>query len=389
MSDSTALNGLALFDEDNLPIFEQDSYEEHTSAWIMVDESIEGHRWALGAVAASLTKRYGDDIVGNFASDVKSSKARIYQYAKTYQVFQKCTRVHFLSFRHHTIAARAEDPERIIELADRYELSTRELDTLAHSGELPERHRAIETPDENGEEPRIEIEPVARDPKVLSRYELEEIAAQSEKARVKKETSARDKERTKRQLREQAEEIAANPFEFPMGKFRVIEADPPWALNSHERKSQHYQYPTQELEEIKAMGDKVIEAADDDAHLYLWAINPMLEEAFEVVRAWGFEFKTLITWAKPSFGTGHYFRGQTEHVLFAVRGSLPTLDDGTANLLQAPKGAHSEKPEAFYDLVEGASPGPYLRLYARSQRDSWFSWGDQAAQSQDGESEAS
>jgi N6-adenosine-specific RNA methylase IME4 len=189
------------------------------------------------------------------------------------------------------------------------------------------------------------------------------------------------------EIRRQGEDATARAGELPPEKFRVIEADPPWALRSQEKKSQHYQYPTMGLEEIKALGGRVVAVAEDDAHLYLWAINPMLEEAFEVVRAWGFEFKTLITWRKSDgFGTGHYFRGQTEHVLFCVRGSLGTLSNDLPNVFDAKRtGRHSGKPDEFYDLVDKASPGPRLRLFARSQREGWFSWGDQASPGLEGD----
>jgi N6-adenosine-specific RNA methylase IME4 len=189
---------------------------------------------------------------------------------------------------------------------------------------------------------------------------------------------AKKEEATLAAIRKQAEEIASNPQAFPDAKFRVIEADPPWAMDSQEKKSQHYQYPTQNLEEIKALKEEIDAVVEENAHLYLWATNPMLPEAFEVARAWGFKFKTLLTWHKSNgFGTGHYFRGQTEHVLFCVRGTLPTLAKDVSNHFSAPRRKHSQKPEMFYELIEKSSAGPYLRLYARESREGWTSWGNE------------
>ena len=167
------------------------------------------------------------------------------------------------------------------------------------------------------------------------------------------------------------------PLPLPKGKFRVIEADPPWQLDAAEGKSAVGQYRLMTLEEIKDLA--VADLAADDCHLYLWAINPMLPEALEVIDAWGFIYKTCITWVKSDgFGTGHYFRGQTEQVLFAIKGKLDTLENDQPNFFEAPrKGRHSEKPNRFYEIAERMSPEPRVRLFARSQRDGWVSWGDE------------
>jgi N6-adenosine-specific RNA methylase IME4 len=109
-------------------------------------------------------------------------------------------------------------------------------------------------------------------------------------------------------------------------------------------------------------------------------------EAHEVARAWGFVPKTICTWGKvqpdgsPSMKTGNYFRGATEHVVFAVKGRLPVpTEHPTPTLWLWPRLPHSVKPDAFYDLVERLSPGPYLELFARRARlGDWHYWGDQS-----------
>jgi N6-adenosine-specific RNA methylase IME4 len=140
-----------------------------------------------------------------------------------------------------------------------------------------------------------------------------------------------------------------------------------------------------------AMNDLLILAppAADNAHLYLWTTNAFMDEAYDVARAWGFTPKTIGTWVKTHQGdtsrvsmkTGYYFRGATEHFLFCVRGSLPLQTKEalpTAYLWH--RLPHSQKPDAFYDLVEIASPGPYLELFARRNRLGWDTWGDEALQ---------
>ena len=117
--------------------------------------------------------------------------------------------------------------------------------------------------------------------------------------------------------------------------------------------------------------------AASSAHLYLWVTNPILPEAFRVLEAWGFRYVTLLTWHKVGrLGMGYHFRGDTEHVLFGVKGKLPIPPERRArNWLDAPKSGHSVKPPAFYDMVERVSPGPYLELFARQPRLGWDHWG--------------
>lgn len=145
-------------------------------------------------------------------------------------------------------------------------------------------------------------------------------------------------------------------------------------------------YPTMSMREIAAL--PISDLSEDNAHLYMWVTVPRLygdrgDRSFtpiDLMEAWGFEFKTMLTWIKAgSPGMGWYFRGQTEHVLFGVRGSLPIAPDiRIPNFLTAPRDGHSGKPAAFQDLVEQVSPGPYLELFARRQRLGWDTWGNEA-----------
>jgi N6-adenosine-specific RNA methylase IME4 len=108
--------------------------------------------------------------------------------------------------------------------------------------------------------------------------------------------------------------------------------------------------------------------AADDSHLYLWTTNGFLRQAFDIVDAWGFTYKTCLTWCKPQIGMGNWFRNTTEHVLFAVRGKQPTLQNNVPTHFEANRTQHSAKPDCFYDLVEQCSPGPYYEMFSRRQR---------------------
>lgn len=173
---------------------------------------------------------------------------------------------------------------------------------------------------------------------------------------------------------------------IPDGVFATITADPPWKYgNTATRGAAEDHYPTLSVEELCALnvdGRYVYECAGDNAHLYLWTTNGFLRESFDVLDAWGFIYKTTLTWVKPQLGIGNYFRGGTEHVLFGVRGSLAVLDSNQPNWFQVERGRHSQKPDRFYELVERVSPGPYLELFARRDmfgaRAGWTPWGNEA-----------
>lgn len=189
----------------------------------------------------------------------------------------------------------------------------------------------------------------------------------------------------------------------PSLTYQTIVADPPWPYdgaaalqdrtggrNADGRGanvSSQQRYGAMTMEQILALRPP----AAADAHLYLWTTNAFMDEAHDVARAWGFQPKTILTWAKThqddrsrvSMKTGYYFRGATEHCLFAVRGSLKLQTDvalPTAYLW--PRLPHSVKPDAFYDLVEQASPAPRLEMFARRARFGWEYWGDQSLETE-------
>ena len=179
-------------------------------------------------------------------------------------------------------------------------------------------------------------------------------------------------------------------------RYRTIVADPPWRYTKNppartgSGASAEHQYQTMTTDEMSLID--VASLAHDDAHIYVWVTNPILTEqrmaitgslnAPALVRAWGFEPKTMLTWHKTGPpGMGFYWRGQTEHVIFGVRGNAP-IPPGTRlrNLFESPRGRHSAKPEMFLDLVEQVSPGPFIELFARRQRFAWDTWGNEALQ---------
>jgi N6-adenosine-specific RNA methylase IME4 len=172
-------------------------------------------------------------------------------------------------------------------------------------------------------------------------------------------------------------------------KFRTVLADPPWQFSNrtgkiapeHRRLSR---YRTLSLDDIKEI--PVALAVEDKAHLYLWVPNALLMEGLEVMKAWGFQYKTNIIWHKvrkdggpDGRGVGFYFRNTTEMLLFGVRGAMRTLQPGRTqvNIIKTRKREHSKKPDEIYPLIQACSSAPYLELFARGKRRGWTQWGDE------------
>jgi N6-adenosine-specific RNA methylase IME4 len=174
----------------------------------------------------------------------------------------------------------------------------------------------------------------------------------------------------------QVEKIEAEPRPLPNGPFRVIVADPPWHYekrNEDAGKRENTAYATMDVEDIKALDVGAIAA--EDSVLWLWTTNAHLPEAFAVARAWGFSYKTLLTWDKVRVGMGDWLRGQTEHCLLCVRGRPDVVLRGQTTLVRETGKNHSAKPEAFYALVESLCPGAKVELFARKARPQWQVWG--------------
>ena len=174
-------------------------------------------------------------------------------------------------------------------------------------------------------------------------------------------------------------------------KFATILADPPWQFQNRTGKMapEHKRlarYATLSLEEIKTIPVK--DAAADTCHLYLWVPNALLAEGLEVMKAWGFVYKSNLIWYKvrkdggpDRRGVGFYFRNVTEIILFGVRGkNARTRVRGRTqeNIIVKSKREHSRKPDEQYELIEACSNGPFLEMFARGARPNWTSWGNQA-----------
>ncbi len=189
-------------------------------------------------------------------------------------------------------------------------------------------------------------------------------------------------DRAARQVRQQQRDAELPPPPPPPeGPFELIYADPPWRLGRPDgSRSIENHYPTMTIEQIAAL---TVPAAED-AVLFLWAVNGLLPETLEIIRAWGFDYRTNFAWLKDKLGLGQWNRGQHELLLFASRGAVspPTEDRRLPSVISAPRGRHSAKPETVYDHIEHMYPRlSKLELFARGAgRTGWTSWGNEANQ---------
>jgi len=200
----------------------------------------------------------------------------------------------------------------------------------------------------------------------------------------------------------------------PHGGFNLIMADPPWRFElrsqAGEDKAPQAHYSCDDTAAICALPVESIAA--ENCLLWLWATNPMLPDALDVIRAWGFEYKTAGTWVKrttrgkDAFGTGYVLRSSNEPFLIATRGNpkttkstrstVPTYDDGFHALgdgndwptgtitIEAKLREHSRKPDEAFEAAENLMPGARrIELFSRQNRAGWSVWGNEAGKFND------
>lgn len=178
-----------------------------------------------------------------------------------------------------------------------------------------------------------------------------------------------------------------------MGKYQIIYADPPWKYNDRSCSGAcEKHYNTMKIEDICNL--PVRELADDNCVLFLWTTYPMLNEAMELIKAWGFKYKTIgFQWIKLNkscnnllfiqknnffFGLGRWTRGNTEPCLIGIKGKPKRINNSVSQLIMEPIGKHSKKPDIVRKkIVELVGDLPRVELFARNKTDGWDVWGNE------------
>jgi N6-adenosine-specific RNA methylase IME4 len=183
-------------------------------------------------------------------------------------------------------------------------------------------------------------------------------------------------------LRLLAKDAITEAAQLPSDKFRVIYADPPWEYGdqlTEDYGPTQFHYPAKPLAELCDM--PVQDLAEDNAVLFLWVTSPLLEQAFPVISAWGFEYKTSFVWDKVKHNMGHYNSVRHEFLLVATRGSCtPDVAKLYDSVVTIERTGYSRKPPEFRQMIEALYPhGKRLELFARETVPTWQPWGNDAA----------
>jgi N6-adenosine-specific RNA methylase IME4/ParB-like chromosome segregation protein Spo0J len=221
-------------------------------------------------------------------------------------------------------------------------------------------------------------------PRVYARIEAGEIEIPEAKQEINK------RERATRQD-EIARDAKAGGQALPTGTlFPVILCDCPWEydFSATQARMIENQYVTQHVDYLRTgVFDEPDGSTRDvrtlfarDAVIFFWATAPKLREAFQVLDAWGFTYRTGFVWDKTKIGMGYWVRGQHEHLLIATKGSFPPPDEQSrpASVISAARGAHSEKPKIVFQIIKKMFPRlPKLQLFGREDEEGWVTWGNQ------------
>lgn len=221
------------------------------------------------------------------------------------------------------------------------------------------------------------LETLAKHPEIVAQAKVEtreqnDIVSRSfvlEKIKAKEKETKADERRDELQ----------NPTRLPDGVFQVVYCDPPWQYNnSGFNSSAEQHYPTMSMDELRAMPVKNMRA--DNAVMFMWATNPLLKEAIELMETWGFEYKTNIAWVKDrQINLGFYVYGKHELLLIGTNGSMLPIGDKPSSVMTGSNNIHSKKPESTYELIEAMYPRlKYVELFARNTpRNGWVKWGNE------------
>lgn len=169
---------------------------------------------------------------------------------------------------------------------------------------------------------------------------------------------------------------------MPGEKYRILLCDPPWRYGDQQHSTTEQNtvlethYPTMTISELCEMPIKTI--CEENAVLFLWVTSPLLEECFDIIRAWGFKYKTSMVWDKIKHNVGNYVSVRHEFLLICTKGScLPDVKKLYDSVVSIERTKHSKKPEYFRELIDKIYPyGKRIELFARTKNEGWDTYGN-------------
>ncbi|HZK43073.1 MAG TPA: MT-A70 family methyltransferase [Syntrophomonadaceae bacterium] len=226
-----------------------------------------------------------------------------------------------------------------------------------------------------------EAKPILKE-KEITKTEATELARKTPEEQKKiidvlKEGKASSINQAYKSIRREERKKSMQVKPLPVDKYHVIYCDPPWQYsNDGFAMSAENQYPTVPTEKLKKM--EIGKLANENAVMFMWATNPLLKDALELMEAWGFEYKTNFVWTKERHTAGFYVFGQHELLLIGVKGSMLPIGEKTKSIITGANNVHSKKPETTYSIIEKMYPKlKYIELFARNKREGWESWGNE------------
>ena len=215
-------------------------------------------------------------------------------------------------------------------------------------------------------------------PEVKAQLRTGEVSINQAYQEIKKEEKKIEREVV---IKHTKEKIEKEEILKPSGNFSVIAIDPPWDYSekggtnnsNYDQDGNRGQvdYPTMTLEQIK----NIELPAKEDSVIFLWTVHAFLEDAFELLRNWGFTYKATMVWDKEKMGMGRNIRLQCEFCLLATKGNPIIQGSATRDIMREPRRQHSRKPECFYELVETITIGNRLDYFSRENRNGWSVYG--------------
>jgi len=296
----------------------------------------EAKQWAIGDWLKDGKRHYGDGLYQKAAGILGCAEGDLRNMKYIAEQFQLSVRTDKLSWRHH------------------YEVASLKTIKETEKGKL-------QLSDETDYE------------------KIKEFLNKAEKEKL----SVRDLRLIVSQHKEQQQEYIrlANAPE----KYSIVYADPPWKYISGDQHTDteqetvigsHYKQMT--IDELCAMPIK--QMIYDNSILFLWVTAPLLEECFDLIRAWGFKYKTGMVWDKVKHNVGHKVSIRHEHLLICERGQMPDIHELVDSVYSEERTEHSKKPEYFRELIDKLYPiGKRIEIFARGKLpENWDTWGDEA-----------
>lgn len=182
-------------------------------------------------------------------------------------------------------------------------------------------------------------------------------------------------------IEKQIEDINAGKLPELQGKFSVVSVDPPWPYEGESEKVTTYDpngrrvanpYPEMSIEAIKSIELPVL----DDSIVFLWTTHKFIKDAFDILQAWGFEYKATMVWDKEKIGMGAWLRMQCEFCLVGIKGKPYWENTSYRDIIREPRREHSRKPDAFFEMVENITKGRRLEYFSREKRNNWEVFGN-------------